>query len=80
MSYVRRYKDEAVLVVLNMSGQPQMVHFDLAPQGLASSQARTLLTTMPEMQGSATLSDMSLAPFSVYIGEVTKKAASAKQQ
>jgi len=80
MSYLRRYKDEAVLVVLNMSGQPQMVHFDLAPQGFASPQARTLLTTMPEMQGGATLSDISLTPFSVYIGEVMKQAAEQKQQ
>ena len=72
MSYLRRYKDEAVVVVLNMSPEPQKVSFDLAPQGFASAQAKTLLTTMPKMQGGATLSDMELAPFSVYIGEVTK--------
>jgi alpha-glucosidase len=78
MSYLRRYKDEAVLVVLNMSGAQQSVHFDLAPQGFVSAQAKTLLTTMPAMQGSATLSGMSLAPFSVYIGEVTKQATQAR--
>jgi alpha-glucosidase len=78
MSYLRRYKDEAVLVVLNMSGTQQSVHFDLAPQGFVSAQAKTLLTTMPAMQGSATLSGMSLAPFSVYIGEVTKQATQAR--
>ena len=74
MSYLRRYQDEAVLVVLNMSGVPQKASFNLAPQGFSSSQAKTLLTTMPAMQGSASLSDMSLTPFSVYIGEVTKLA------
>jgi len=30
LSYLRRYKNEAVLVVLNMSAQPQDVSFDLA--------------------------------------------------
>jgi alpha-glucosidase len=72
MSYLRRSKDEAVVVVLNMSPEPHKVSFDLAPQGFASAQAKTLLTTMPKMRGGATLSDMELAPFSVYIGEVTK--------
>ncbi len=53
MSYLRRYQDEAVLVVLNMSPEPQKASFNLAPQGFSSSEAKTLLTTMPEMQGSA---------------------------
>ena len=74
MSYLRRYRGEAVLVVLNMSGVPQKASFDLASQGFASSRAKTLLTTTPAMQGSAALSDMALPPFSVYIGEVTKSA------
>ena len=74
MSYLRRYQDEAVLVVLNMSGSPQKVSFDLASQGFVSAQAKTLLTTMPAMQGSASLSSMSLAPFSVYIGEINKSS------
>jgi alpha-glucosidase len=75
MSYLRRYKDEAVLVALNMSAEPQKTSFNLAPQGFASAQAKTLLTTVPAMQGSATLSDVSLAPFSVYIGEVRNQTA-----
>ncbi len=72
LSYLRRYKDKAVLVVLNMSADPQKVSFDLASQGFAVSQAKALLTTMPALKGSTTLSDMQLAPFSVYIGEVTR--------
>ena len=71
MSYLRRYKDQAVLVVLNMSDEPQKASFNLAPQGFSASQAKTLLTTMPEMKDSANVSGMTLAPFSVYIGEVT---------
>ena len=37
MSYLRRYQDEAVLVVLNMSPEPQKASFNLAPQGFSSS-------------------------------------------
>jgi alpha-glucosidase len=76
LSYLRRYKDKAVLVVLNMSANPQKANFNLGPQGFATSQATTLLTTMPALKGSTTLSDMQLVPFSVYIGEVTGGAAS----
>ncbi len=72
LSYVRRYKDQAVLVVLNMSSQQQKASFDLAPQGFSATQAKTLLTTMSSIKGDAELSNMTLAPFSVYIGEVTK--------
>ena len=80
LSYLRRYKDQAVLVVLNMSAEPQKASFDLAPQGFSSAEAKTLLTTMPTMKDSTTLSDMTLAPFSVYIGEVTKSEPQAAQK
>ncbi len=71
MSYLRMYKDQAVLVVLNMSAEPQKVSFNLTPQGLSSTEAKTLLTTMIGMN-SANLSQMNLAPFAVYIGEVSR--------
>ncbi len=74
LSYLRRYKDQAVLVVLNMSSQPQKASFDLGPQGFSSTEAKTLLTTMSSIKGDAELSNMTLAPFSVYIGEVTNTA------
>ncbi len=73
LSYLRRYQDEAVLVVLNMSAEPHTVSFDLASQGFASSHAKTLLTTMPKIPGEVALTNMDLAPFSVYIGEVTNR-------
>ncbi|HUI85490.1 MAG TPA: alpha-glucosidase [Candidatus Binatia bacterium] len=79
MAYLRRYRDQAVLVVLNMSASPQKVEFNLATQGFPASQARTLLTTMPALEGTTGISQMSLAPFSVYIGEVTRTAAPATQ-
>jgi glycosidase len=74
MSYMRRYKDEAVLVVLNMSAEPQKVSFNLAGQGISVQQAKTLLTTMDELKNSAEIRQMSLAPFTVYIGEIAAPA------
>ena len=79
MSYLRRYKDEAVLVVLNMSAEPQQASFDLTPQGLSSKRVKTLLTTMTEMPDATDLRQMTLAPFSVYIGELSSSPAKAAQ-
>ena len=76
MSYLRRYKKQAVLVVLNMSAMPQKVSLDLTPLGFPSTESKTLLTTMSEVKKSATLSDMTMAPFSVYIGEIAKSPTS----
>ena len=72
LSYLRLYKNEAVIVVLNMSAQPQEVTFDLAPQGFATTSARTLLTTMTLQPKEASLSHMALDPFCVYIGAISK--------
>jgi len=72
LSYLRRYKNEAVLVVLNMSAQPQEVSFDLAAQGFAAKSAHTLLSTMAPGSKENALSHLSLEPFSVYIGTVSK--------
>jgi alpha-glucosidase len=71
LSYLRRYKNEAVLVVLNMSSQPQRVSFDLGPQGFAVQNASTLFTTMAG-GSKVSLSHLSLQPFSVYVGAVSK--------
>ncbi len=70
-SYLRSYKGQAVLVVLNMSENPQKISFDLSKQGFNTGEAKTLLSTI---NGGATqkLSDISLPPYKVYIGEVTK--------
>ena len=72
LSYLRRYKDEAVLVVLNMSANPQKVSFDLAQEGFAATEARTLLRTN-DAGAAQKLASVDLEPFGVYIGEVTKK-------
>ena len=54
-SYVRRYKGEAVLVVLNMSPNPQKVSFDLSKQGFAAKQAtgRWRISSRPKPPRSA---------------------------
>jgi alpha-glucosidase len=70
-SYLRRYKNGAVLVVLNMSPNPQKVSFDLSKQGFAAKQAKTLLATN-KTGGTQELSSVALEPYTVYIGELTK--------
>ncbi len=72
LSYLRRYKNESVLVVLNMSAQPQEVSFDLSPQGFPAKTAQTLLTTMSAASKEGSLAHLSLEPFAVYIGAVSK--------
>jgi alpha-glucosidase len=70
-SYLRVYKGQAVLVVLNMSENPQNVSFNLSKQGFSAGEAKTLLSTI-NGGASQKLSGISLPPYTVYIGEVTK--------
>jgi alpha-glucosidase len=70
LSYLRRYKNEAVLVVLNMSATAQTAKFDLAPQGFAKAKATTLLTTMKAAP--VGIDQIALAPFAVYIAKLRK--------
>jgi len=72
LSYLRRYKSEAVIVVLNMSGGEQKTSFDLGSQGFSNSSAETLLTTFKRPPQQVSLSSLSLEPFSVYIGKIRK--------
>jgi len=72
LSYLRKYKDETVLVALNMSPAAQKVSFDLSPQGLSAAKAMTLVTSMTQSPQAATFSDLSLEPFGVYIASISK--------
>jgi alpha-glucosidase len=72
LSYLRQYKNDAVLVVLNMSGNSQKVSFDLAAQGFTASKATTMLTTLKASPATVTLSSIALKPFSVYIGKIAR--------
>jgi alpha-glucosidase len=71
LAYLRRYKGQAVIVVLNMSSGTQKPSFNLAQQGFSATQAKTLLAT--NGSGAAQkLNEVSLPAYSVYIGELTK--------
>jgi alpha-glucosidase len=70
-TYMRRYKDEAILVVLNMSASSQKVRFDLAAQGFTSPKLSVLLTTLKNPITS--MSDgLSLEPYSTVVAKITK--------
>jgi alpha-glucosidase len=67
LSYLRVYKDKAVIVSLNMSDTPQNIKLEFKPNGFASAIA--LLAT----GNSAAKGDqVSLEPYGVFIGEVSK--------
>jgi alpha-glucosidase len=72
LSYLRRYKDEAVIVVLNMSATRQIIKFDLSSQGFPATKATTLLTTMKSGDQEVPFTSISLEPFAVYIGKIQK--------
>jgi glycosidase len=68
-SYLRRYKNEAFLVVLNFSNAKQTAKFDLAPQGFAAGHAK------PALASGASATDgknLTLEPFGFYIEKLTK--------
>jgi len=70
LSFLRRFKNEAVLVVLNMSATAQKVTLDLAPQGLAAARHAMLLTDgsrATRSQGT----DINVEPFTAYIEKLT---------
>jgi alpha-glucosidase len=67
LSYLREYKDQAVLVALNMSAMEQKVTFDFGKRGFSS--AKALIATG---KSSATGNVVTLAPYGVFIGRLTK--------
>ena len=71
LSYVRRYKDEAILVVLNMSATDQQVQLDLSPLGFAMPRVSVLLTNfhkpLPPASGT-----VPMEPYSAFIAKITK--------
>ena len=71
LSYLRRYKDETILVVLNMSATERSVRFDLAPQGFTAVKMSALLNDLPESVRSSG-DGLVLSPFAVLIAKVSK--------
>jgi alpha-glucosidase len=71
LTYVRRYKDEAILVVLNMSASEQKAQFDLSPLGFSASTPSILLTSFRKpLAGMA--NGLPIEPYGVVIAKVTK--------
>jgi len=66
LSYLRSYKDQAVVVVLNMSGAEQTVSFDWK-NGFTT--AKTLIATA---KSSAQGDVVTLEPYGVFIGQLSK--------
>jgi len=72
-SYLRKTKNDAVIVVINMSAARQTVNFKLSQQRLNVKSAKTLLTTQSSLQNNRSVAQLALEPFAVYIAAVNKK-------
>ena len=72
LAYLRKNHSsgDAILIVLNMSGEPRSVTFDLASLGLKGSFAKTLLAAPEIGQDSPPLAQFTIAPFGVFVGSV----------
>jgi alpha-glucosidase len=71
LTYLRRYKGEAVLVILNMSAAEQKVPFDLSATGLSAPRLEVLLTSFHK-QVKGMLAVLPMEPYSVFIAKITK--------
>jgi alpha-glucosidase len=71
LTYVRRYKDEAILVVLNMSASNQNVGLDLSPLGFAQPRLGVLLTSFHKPLP-AMAAELPMEPYSAFIAKITK--------
>ncbi|HUO25646.1 MAG TPA: alpha-glucosidase [Candidatus Aquilonibacter sp.] len=67
LSYLRIYKDQVVLVALNMSASPHKVNFELRRNGFSSATS-LIATGKTNIKGD----EVSLDPFGVFIGQLTK--------
>jgi len=74
LSYVRRYKDEAILVVLNMSATEQKARFDLSPIGFSSPKLSVLLTDFHKPM-TAIYGELPMEPYSVFIAKISQDSA-----
>ncbi len=70
-SYVRRYKDEAILVVLNMSASEQKVRLDFEPLGFVSPKLSVLASSLHKpLQGAS--GELPMEPYTALIAKITK--------
>ena len=72
LSYIRTAPAgaKAIVVSLNMSATPQVVHLDLAAGGHGGTAVKTLLSSDPSLREVHSVADLTLPPFASYVGEV----------
>ena len=71
LAYVRRYKEEAILVALNMSALEQKVRFDLSPLGFPAPRVSVLLTSFHQPL-TGMRDELRMEPYSVFIAKIAK--------
>jgi alpha-glucosidase len=69
LAFVRSYKGQKVLVVLNMSGTSQKVRLDLAAKGFLATKGKTLLASFPAPV-KWNVNELSIEPFGAWIAEL----------
>src|SRR6267143_2698787 len=71
LTYVRRYKEETILVMLNMSGNDQQVVLDFSALGFAMPKVSVMLTSFHKpLPGMA--AELPMEPYSAFIARITK--------
>jgi alpha-glucosidase len=71
LTFVRQYKNEAILVALNMSAGQQKLLLDLSALGFNAPKLSMLLTDFHKGLPSAA-NDLAMEPYSVFIAKLTK--------
>ncbi len=72
LAYLRQYRDDTVLVVLNMSAAPQKVSFDLSSQRLTSAKGKVMLSSDGNDGSAFAVGGETLPPFGVEIIRLSK--------
>jgi len=67
LSYLRSYKDQVVLVALNMSGAEQKINFEMSQHGFSTTKSLVATGT-----SSAKGDVVTLEPYGVFIGQLSK--------
>ena len=71
LSWIRTTRDgKAVIVALNFTEKEQTVSLDLAPYGIRRKEATVLLSSFAKAQQTTALSNMVLAAYGTFIGDV----------
>ncbi|MGB8851590.1 MAG: alpha-glucosidase C-terminal domain-containing protein, partial [Candidatus Acidiferrales bacterium] len=68
LSYVRSYKRQNVVVVLNMSGEARKVNLNLVSKGVNAKSLKTLLSSFAAPT-QVDANEISVEPFGAWIGQ-----------